>query len=552
MKKLNILFVNVPVMPYDSIIQYMANDSTIAHRLEMPLGILYLSAYLKKEQPDHKVHLLDYSLHLESASSYENISQYIESIAENYVDFQPDIVAFSVSFSTSHRFFVESLELLKNRWSESLFIAGGNHLSNIYSTILNDDNLDYVARGEGEISFSKFVKQIACGDAVNVRGIYNKYDISYGDDSSQLGDFVEHLDNIPYPDWELLDVKSYLGSSGRKRSIGESEYKKTATIMTSRGCVYKCTFCSSHSVFGRNMRYRSDINVVGEVKYLYEKYGVTLFVPEDDLFTINAPRIIKLLDSLSSIKIPNFELQFPNALSVNTLSEDVIDALIRSGMSIASLAIESGSDYVQKNIIKKRCKLENAKKVISYLKTKDVVIRCYYVLGFPRETKEQLQMTVDYAKALNVDWSAFSIATPLVGSEMYDEFVKMGCIEDNPEMWSKSSYSERFFDTPNISYEYLNDFAYRANLEVNFIDNYNLASGNYDKAASVFKDIVGMHPFHIFGWKCLAIAEKGRNNYEKADDIMNHIEHLVKTDKRSAKMLSKYGELLEKFNTRYE
>ena len=367
MKKQNVLFVNVPIMPYESIIKSMSNTSTIAHRLEMPLGLMYLSSSLKKEEPDHQVALLDYSLYMETILNFENISQYIEQIADQDIQFEPDIIAFSVSFSTSHRFFEEALKYLKTKWPNATTIVGGNHASNTIKTLLEMPELDYAARGEGEIAFTEFVRQIAQGQNIQVKGIYNKEHMDTEQDTP-LCDFVEDLNNMPYPDWDLIAMEQYVSSSGRKRSVGEAVGKNCATIMTSRGCVYSCTFCSSHSVFGRTMRYRSNENVIGEVKSLNEKYGVSLFIPEDDLFTVHGPRVISLLESLHNLNISGFELQFPNALSINTLKEEVIDALIQSRMSVACLAIESGNKFVQRRIIKKNCNLDKAREVVHYLK----------------------------------------------------------------------------------------------------------------------------------------------------------------------------------------
>ena len=542
--KLNVLFVNVPIMPYESIIKSFSNTSTIAHRLEMPLGLMYLSSYLKKEEPNHQVGLLDYSLYMEKIPEFESIDHYISKIADQDTKFEPDIIAFTASFSTSHRFYTEALTHLKTKWPNAVTIVGGNHASNTMKTLLENPELDYVARGEGEVAFTEFVRQIAKGQDIKVKGIYNKNDLDSGQ-NTPLCDYVEDMNDLPYPDWDLIEMAQYVESSGRKRSVGEAVGKNCATIMTSRGCVYSCTFCSSHSVFGRTMRYRSNENVIGEVKLLNEKYGVTLFIPEDDLFTVNGPRVISLLDNLQQLEIPEFELQFPNALSINTLKEDVMDALIRSGMSVACLAIESGNKFVQRRIIKKNCNLDKARSVVRYLKKTGIVIRCYYVLGFPQETKEQMMDTVSYAKSLESDWSAFSIATPLVGSEMYDELVEMKCIEDGPEMWSNSSYAERLYDTPNLSKEYVNDFAYRANLDVNFVNNYTIQSGAFEKALGIFGDITNLYPFHIFAWHCLMRIENGLGNFKKADEIEEKIQTLIKTDTRSADMFAKYGDLLQ-------
>ncbi len=109
------------------------------------------------------------------------------------------------------------------------------------------------------------------------------------------------------------------------------------------------------------MRYKSIENVVAEFRLLYERYGVTLFMPEDDLFTANKKRTLALLEAIRALGIPGFRMQFPVALAVNTLTHEVIDSLIKSGLDVASLAIESGSADTQHRIIKKDVNLDKAR-----------------------------------------------------------------------------------------------------------------------------------------------------------------------------------------------
>ena len=111
--------------------------------------------------------------------------------------------------------------------------------------------------------------------------------------------------------------------------------------------------------------------------------------------------------------VPNFEIQFPNGLSVNTLFADVMDALIDAGMKVTNVAIESGSQYVQRHIIKKNCNLDRALEVIKYFRDRGVMARCLFIGGFPGETRELMRETVDYAKKLRCDWAVFSVAAPV-------------------------------------------------------------------------------------------------------------------------------------------
>ena len=314
--------------------------------------------------------------------------------------------------------------------------------------------------------------------------------------------------------------------------------------MTTRGCPYRCTFCSSFTVHGRSMRYRTDENVLAEVQALYDTYGVNLIIPEDDLFTVNRKRVISLLTALKGLNLPDFEMQFPSALSINTLDEEVLDSLIGAGMKICVLAVESGSTYTQRHIIKKNCNLEKAKSHVAYLKKKGIMVRCYFIFGFPAETKELMRESIDFAKELAADWSTMNIAAPLVGTEMYRQFVEMGVIEDNLETWSEAFFGSREFDTEEITADELNELAYRANLEINFLNNPSLVSGNYEKAIDIFDDILGSHPFHLVAIDCLIKCHQGLGNFDTVQALKERSLVLLKTDERARDMFIKYSDLM--------
>jgi pentatricopeptide repeat protein len=296
------------------------------------------------------------------------------------------------------------------------------------------------------------------------------------------------------------------------------------------------------------MRLRSIENIIEEIKLLNKKYGVTLFLPLDDLFTFDKKRIIALLKRIKELKIPGIEIQTPSALAVNILDEEVVDALIGAGLKIAILAIESGSKFVQQKIIKKFCNLEKAKWLVKLFKDRGVLVRAYFIFGFPHETKEQMQETVDYARSLQIDWCVFSIAAPLVGSEMYKEFVEMGSIEDNLNTWRETVFDHRGFDTPDISADELNDFAYRANLDCNFLNNPNKVKGNFKKAIKIYEDILSRIPYHIVAWYCIMECYLKLKKMKKAEEIKNRMKKLIQSDNRAKKMYLKYKDMMPKYS----
>ena len=541
--KPNALFVNLPSIPYDSLLRSFNGKNEMPQTDAMPMGIMYLSSYLKKYGDPGKIGTLDYAKHICEAIKYKNLEDFIGRIAQDTVDFTPDIVAVSIIFSTAHRLLMEMVDYLKMIWPNAVFVIGGTHATNCVKGVLENKNIDYVVRGEGEKSFCEFVGQFGKNQKIEIKGIYSSKDIEE-EKGLELSEFIEDLNIIPFPDWEIIDMEFYTSARGRRRDIGTSDEKKVATMMTTRGCVFECTFCASHTVHGRKMRYRSEDNVIEELMILNKRYGINSIIPEDDLFTVKHDRIMSLLKKIKQLDIEGMEMQFPNALSINTLSEELLDALVDSGMSLAVLAIESGSDYVQKNIIRKRCNLDKAKRLVKYLKGKDIVTRCFFIFGFPGETREMMQETIDYAIELGADWNAFQIAAPLVGSEMYCQFVERGDISNDVNRWCNTFYSKRDFDTPEIGAEELIDFTYRANLEVNFLNNPNLINGKYEKAAAIYKDILRYYPFHIIARYCLIKCYGALGMQDKVQDEKNKIISLINEDDNAKEIFDKYSDMM--------
>ena len=549
-KKVNVLFVNLPSFPLAPIIKGFESENVNEQinfmcPASMPLGILYLSACTKKYSGDNlgKVAMIDYVVELNEIANrdYENINDFFTGPARR-IDFDPDIIAFSVIFSVSYPFFTENLKKLKELWPEAVMVVGGIHATNYGKRVFVDVPVDYFLAGEGELSFSKFIKQFANSEKIDIKGVYSR-------ESAKIDDIVEHADQItdlnelPFPDWDIIDMDYYI-SHGRTREIYTTYSCRSATIMTTRGCPHHCTFCSSHTVHGRKMRCRSVENVIAEITLLNKKYGVNLIIFEDDMFTIPRGRVIELLKEISKLDIKNFEIQLPSALSINSLDEEIMDMLIAAKMKIASLAIESGSEYVQNHIIKKHCNLNKAREVVKYLKNKNIIVRCYFIFGFFSETKQHMRETVEYIKSLGADWAVFNIAVPLIGSEMYKQFLDAGFIREDMDFWQASLFMHRSFDTPEIGGAELTDFAYMANLECNFLNNVNKVSGQYQKAIEIYKDIVIKYPFHVTAWHCMAECYEKLGNAEEALNCEEKIRELIKTDKRAIDMYSKYSYLM--------
>ncbi len=518
---IKVLFINPPSLPYNMVRRALANRSIAFNQVvAMPMGILYLAATLEQSLPGIQIRIVDLARAAREFSQRPDRPETtIEGLTETILDrelddgFVPDYVGISILFSTAHRSTGEIAAALKRRFPHAPIVTGGMHATNAVDKLLSMEQIDYVCRGEAESIIVPLTLALNRRQPVDdLPGVYGRSKLAaQGGQAAELSPWIEDLDQIPFPAWHLIPMADYIQPSGRARRLDTICQDGEATILTTRGCPFSCTFCASWTVHGRKVRYRSQDNVLAEMDILYHDHGVRIMVPEDDLFTVKKSRIIGLCDAVAQRYSGTVHFQFPNGLSVATLDDDVIAALMRMGMSVATIAIESGSPHVQRHIIKKNASLERARAVVQSSRDQGAIVRCYYVIGFPGETREMIQETIDFSASIAADWSVYNVAAPLIGSEMYEQLLDQGHIDQNFN-WDESFFHERSFDTPEINAADLKRMAYSANIRNNFFGNHNLRIGAWQRAETLFNDILLAYPDHIAAQYCIGLAQLGMGN----------------------------------------
>lgn len=565
----HILFVNLPSVTLENLDQYFSKKDIIFTQLHgEPLGIMYLSSYLKAHTNVGSVNLIDFSLGLLAASSkeYNDTDCYIRQYISENIQIDPQIIAISVNYTPSHQFMVKASEIFKEIWPASLIVVGGFHATNATREILENQSVDLVVRGQGEVAFVELINRFKDEqDLLRITGVYSRsklamqvidtsklkssFDMPLSSFGLETCTSIENLDDLPFPDRELINMFEYSIEQGRTTSLESKFTKRKASIITTRGCFYACTFCASRTIFPRKMQYRSTKNVIDEIRSLNKSFGINFLVIEDDLFTGDSKSCLSILRAISKLRkeeMPEFEIQFPNDLNINTCNEEIFDAMIDCGLRVAHIAVESGSTFTQHHLINKNAKIERVKPYVKYLQGKGIVVKCVYIFGFPGETLELMQETLNFARDVGSDWSIFNIATPLLGTPMYDQFVEMGYIKRDIEFLSKVDFRARHFDTKEISAEEINKLQYLANLDVNFVSNKNLAQGNFEQAEKLFIEISTKYPFHIFSHYCLAISLKAQKKLSRFAEIRSQVIALV-NNPAATRMYLDYSILLPDF-----
>ena len=558
-----VLFINPPSLPYTHVVKALADISTDLYQATaLPMGLLYLSVVLEQTLPGIEIRIVDLAkVIVDYTANHQRTEMTLEEftamVLEQQVpaDFIPDFVGISILFSTAHKSSCQIATATKKRWAASPIIVGGMHASNAIEALLEMPVIDYVCRGEAEGVITKFAEAVnSRTDCETIQGIYGRKKVSAmiaaGEKLKESAPLIYDLDLIPYPAWHLLPMESYLtGKFSRASKIGATEQGREVTIVTTRGCPFHCTFCASWTVHGREMRYRSNENIIKEMEILHEKYSVTDIIPEDDLFTVKKPRILSLCDSIEKRFGHSLQFHSTAGLCVMTIDEDVIKALVKIGMRIATIAVESGSEYVQKHIIKKNCDLDRARKVVQISRDHCEFVRVYFIVGFPGETREQMMETFSYSASLSSDWNVYMVAAPLIGTEMYEQLLERGYIDESFN-WDEAFFRERNFDTDEISAEELKNIAYEANILNNFFNNYNLRIGDYSRAITMYNYILADYPQHIAAHYCSAIAYKKMGKTKEYEDTLKLCVDLLsaKEETMAHGIYKKFSELFTDLN----
>lgn len=374
----------------------------------------YLSSYLKHH--GLKVKIID--------GLRDNLSN--KSIVYKILEERPDVVGITC-LTAFYREVVE-LSLLIKQQSIPVVIGGVHPTFLPYQTLV-DSKADYVICGEGEIAFLKLMQNNFSNKSI--KGIYCINDLNSDDDFIEKGEIIKNLDEIPFPDWEQMDPNTYPiaphGAIVKNFPIG--------VITTTRGCPYACTFCASPRFYGRRIRFRTPENVLKEIKYLLDNYGVKEIHFEDDNLTLKREHVEKICNLIinNNIKV---SWACPNGIRADKVDNDLIELMKKSGCYYFAFGVESANPTILKNI-KKDETIELINDSIGIADKAGISCQGFFIFGLPGETKETIEETILFAKKSKLSRAQFLILDVLPGSEMWDRL--KGEFKPN---WSKKSYKE--------------------------------------------------------------------------------------------------------------
>ena len=367
---------------------------------------------------------------------------------------EPDIIGFSVTFSSLHYFLPLIVKAFRINFPNAKLVIGGSHATSAPEIVLNSVDVDYVVAGEGEVSFVKLLDMIEKGEEPKgVPGIYYKKDEQIQSTPYEL---IENLDDIYPPDYLAIPLDYHYALQGYKQ----------VQMMTSRGCPFNCHFCTVPMISKRKWRAHSAKRVLGELeRFVYS--GVERILFEDDNMAIDQDRFVDILEGIIR-KHWNLSLLVPQGLHVSTLTFEVLKLMSFAGFKEVTISPESGNERVAKEEMNKTFLPCDAKEVVKNIIKAEMRPFVNFVIGMPNERWDEILDTINYArelKELGVRKFHFALATPIVGNKIYKDLVVSSRIKD--EVPSFTTYYSPLFDGIDWKAKDLFDLRNAADAELN-------------------------------------------------------------------------------------
>tara|TARA_Y100000590_G_scaffold63822_1_gene68512 strand:- start:2567 stop:4078 length:1512 start_codon:yes stop_codon:yes gene_type:complete len=397
--------------------------------LYFPIGLMYVASMIRDKCDLKLFDCMIEDFKIERFEDYEIIGCPLKYLKNAILDFDPQIVGITIPFTSQSENAINVCEIAKSISKEIIVIFGGPDPSVRYEKLLNDTDVDYCVVGEGEDTMVDIIESYKSNRQINeVQGVAYR-----GEKGIQKNDrpFIADLDRLPIPAYDLIDFNKYQESD--LLYAGRMFEPNKITIVSSRGCPFKCTFCSISLSMGRPFRYHSVLYTINHMKYLMKNYGIKTFHFEDDNVSLNKKRFSELLDAIIFENL-NIRWSVPNGLRADTLNTEIIDKIQKSGCTEVRVGLESGNQEVLDKIIKKSTNLEYEIEMLKYCHKISLPTSAFWIIGFPEETIENMKETIDVALNLYQEYGVkplMSIATPLYGTELYRESKKNGFLNNN-------------------------------------------------------------------------------------------------------------------------
>ncbi len=399
-----------------------------------PLGLLYMASVLRENK--HKTKVIDANM---ARIPNEKV---LEIVAED----SPACVGISANIVTA-KAAADLADMIRKEYPDILLVAGGPLPSIRPEYFLK--HFDIVTIGEAENTMLEIAEKKPKAKIDGIAFMSGKKIVR-----TKPRELIEDLDSLPFPAYDLLTphITTYKSRARRKPNI---------PIFTSRGCPFGCIFCNK-SIFGYKFRARSPENIIKEIDWLVKEYGVKQLDILDDNLTLDINRADKLFDKMIE-RDYKLVINCQNGVRADRLTPELVRKMKKVGVFKVGIGIESGDPEILKKI-KKDLDLEKVKEAIRMFRKEDIITYGFFIVGFPWDTEETMQRTIDFAKEANPHIANFMIAVPLPGTELYDHVEASGRFLRDVDQGICGGFYEGgvFFKPESISAEKVSEYYKKA------------------------------------------------------------------------------------------
>ena len=519
-----ILFINPLNIGFDDFINHSYNIVQKKYGnygdvlTDMPLGVLSLSAYIKKHTAA-ETKLVDFNIVLNKLESfdYRSFADFFRDFLsdQGLVDFAPSIIGISTLFTPAYRNMLDIAQCCRDIFPSAVILAGGGVPTNAYNEIFRDSTcFDALCYGEGEKPLLGLVEANDKFRHLEENPSWiTRRKVESG--STFQHDFIKNLDEIPFYDYGICETDEYGLNPVITTFASLDEKKQSFHVMTSRGCPFRCCFCSSSTVHGRSMRYYSIDRVRDDFKRVRDQYRANIIIFQDDHLMANRQRVFEIIDIVKELQMTPV---FQSGLALYALDRKMLETLKSAGVNPLVLSVESGSERVLKEIMHKPLNLSIVKRVVDDCRELGIYTDVNILIGLPGETKQDIEDTRAFLKTINATWFRINRATPLVGSEMLDICLKKNYLKGN---YLDCSFKKAIVGTEDFSAEYIKEVTYTLNLELNFLENSDYRLGNYEVALKGFENAIRAKNDHAIAYYYAAKCYEKLGDLEQSQQYIN-------------------------------
>ncbi len=379
----------------------------------MPLSLGYLKSNLRNS--GHNVEIMNCSLLKLDATSPE--------FKEKLRELHPDVVGVSC-WSPTYDESIRVLTVAKEINEKIPTLMGGVHPTAYPDAALKHPAVDFVFRGEAELSFLVFLEELQKEnpDWSRVKGlVYRSGEQLVKNDMQR----EPELDKISIPDYDAMQLQDYLKSGYRFHT----NYRMNAPVWTTRGCPYRCAYCTAPLQNGKLVRAHSIKYMVDWISYLYHKEGIRLINVIDDNFTFNVDYAKEFCKAMIDLNLKDLRFGIPSGIRIQRSDVELFKLMKQAGWEYITIAPESGSAAVLSRM-KKDLDLSIIPGKVKEVRDAGLKVHGLFIIGYPGETEADLKQTQQLIRKCKFNFFFLSNFQPLPGTPVYEELVKSEEIAD--------------------------------------------------------------------------------------------------------------------------